>query len=323
MSGAVFLTGGKLDSQGLLAADASIQSLITAVNKINAAIGADAATAPTNMIALGIRSTADGKLYEWSGFGVGDSSVTPQVFVSGAAAQGTPGGGAPSAAYRIGAKSASDNLFHDIGIDSGGSINLQSNGTDGSPVPSKTTAVGGTDGSNLQTLSVNSAGAILTQSSGAIGSAAPSVVQTIGGLDTNSQVRAAAVNTSGALAIADASNVPESPLSINGTAFTLGQVGAPSGPMTVNTSSTLLLPDSTGGSAIAGQRGQVEIVNVGNTDISVSPSLATIWGVVWLIRPGGSMVSTYSGPISGISNNTAGGVSVGSPSNLVSVVEWS
>jgi hypothetical protein len=228
----------------------------------------------------------------------------------------------PGAAIQVAFKDVNGKL-NAPSVDANGALALQSSGITGSPMPTKTHAVGGVDASgNLRNLAVDALGRLLTQAMGAAAVAAPSEVDQVGGVDPGGNLRPLSVTTAGAVSMQDASAVPEAPLSINGVLFTVNQAGAPPAPLSVGTSSTLLLPDSTGVGAINGVRGEVEIVNVGNVDVWVSPSLATVVGTVWAIRPGGSLVTTYSGPISAIQNGTQSGTTVGSPSPLVSVVEW-
>lgn len=299
-----------------MAQDTSVQSLITALNSALAALSGG--NPPAKGIVVGVRGS-DGKIYSLNGVGTGDGGVALQTF---SPAQGSIAANVPNAAFQVAFKDVNGHLSPP-NLDGAGALAVQSGGTPGSPVPARGLAVGGKDGSgNLQVLSVNSLGEIISQAMGTVGTAAPAIVEQIGGVDSGGNLRAAAVTTAGALSVQDASAVPEAPLSINGVAFTLGQAGAPSGAVTVNTASTLILPDSTGGSSINGIRGQLEIVNPGNVDVFVSPSLAAAWGALWLIRPGGSLITTYSGPVSAITQNTTGGVAVGSPVAQLSVAEW-
>jgi hypothetical protein len=296
-------------------------TLISNLQTLSSAIALDGAAAmPSAGFPLMLRGS-DGKPAWPAVIASGDGIAQLGVYMEGGSAQGTRGSTPGTGMLQVGFYDVNGHI-NSPNLDAAGALTLQSSGADGSPVPAKTMAIGGTDGTNLQTLAVNTSGALLVQGVAAPGTAAPAVVEIIGGTDNNGNAQGAAISAQGALATMDAGAVPLAPLSINGTAFTYGQTGAVSGPITVTTSSSTILPDSSGGSAINGLRGQVEIVNVGNTDISISPSLATVWGAVWVLRPGGSLITTYAGPISAISNNTNGGISVGSPSNLLSVVEW-
>lgn len=272
-----------------------------------------------NVLQVGVLGS-DNKVWPLAAIGGGSpAALSIPIFTP---ALGGFGSGAPSSAFHVAFKNASGNLAAP-NLDTSGALNLQSAGASGSAAPAKVLVTGGADSSgNLRTFATDTSGNIGIQSSGTPGIAVPSRSMQVAGVDGSGLLRTVSVTAGGAVAIQDSSAVPEAPLSINGTAFTLGQAGAPTAALSVGTSSTLLLPDSTGGSSINGLRGQVEIVNVGNVDVCVSPSLATIWGVVWLIRPGGSLITTYSGPVSAITTNTSGGVSVGSPSSLVSVMEW-
>lgn len=324
MSGVVLLGGGKLDGQANLAQDASVQSLITALNKLVAAIAVDGQTTmPTSGLTLMLRG-GDGKPYQPAAIATGDGTTQLEVYLGGGSAQATRNTTPGTGMLQVGWPDSSGHL-NGPAMDTAGNLNLQSSGADGSPVPAKTMAVGGTDGANLQTLSVNALGALLSQAMAAAGATAPSVFDVIGGLDNNGLTRAANINPAGAVSINDASDVPESPLSLNKTAWTATTATNPPGEITVTTSSSLLLPDSTGSSAINGPRSQLEICNGGNVDVWVSPSLQTVVGCLWVIRPGGSLIEAYSGPVSVITDNTVDGqaLPVGeTPSAKVSVAEW-
>jgi hypothetical protein len=236
--------------------------------------------------------------------------------------QGTYGSNVPGASVAVGFKDVNGKL-NSPAIDAAGALTLQSSGTTGSAAPSKTLLVGGQDsGSLLRPLSIDANGNIGLQPAGAPAATAPSKAVQVAGTDSGGLLRALSVTTAGVVATQDAGAVPEAPLSINKTAFVLNQSGAPPAAVTINQTSTLLLPDSTGVNAINGIRGQAEITNVGNVDCWVSPSLATQVGVVWPIRPGGSLVLTYSGPLSAIQNGTASGSTIGSPVGALSVIEW-
>lgn len=277
---------------------------------------------PILPIELRVRGS-DGKMYKVAGVGAGDGSTQLEVYVGGSPTQGfiNNNSSAPTSGFLVGFKDANGHLSSP-NLDAAGALTVQSAGTPGSPVPAKTMAVGGTDGTNLRTLSVNSAGAALTQAMASAGGTAPGVFDVIGGLDNTSLARAVNVSAGGALSINDASSIPESPLSLNGTAWSPSTATAPPSPYTVTTSSTLLLPDSTGGSAINGPRAQIEIINGGNVDVWVSPSLTAAIGCLWVIRPGGSLIESYSGPVSIITNNTASGATVTSPVAQVAYAEW-
>ena len=274
---------------------------------------------PNPGIGLGIAVRgSDGKMYALNGIGAGDGAVSLQVYTP---AQGTIGSGAPSGALNVGFKDVNGKI-NPPALDAAGSLAIQSGGTPGAAAPARALLIGGTDGTNLRPASVSAAGGVLTQSAGAPGSAAPGVADAIAGVDTTGALRAIGATTAGALATFDASTVPEGPISINGTAFTIGQSAAPPGARTVSTSSSLILPDSTGSGAINGLRSQAEVINGGNVDIWVCPSSATVVGAGYVLRPGGSLVTSYSGPLSAITNNTVQGAAVSSPSALLSILEW-
>lgn len=272
---------------------------------------------PTSLMVRG----GDGVMYKAAGVGAGDGTTQLEVFIGGSPTQGFLAANAPGSAWLMGFKDSNGKL-NSPSMDGAGALTLQSAGAAGSPLPTKIMAMGGTDGTNLRTLSVNSAGASLTQSQAAAGGAGPAVYDIIGGLDSNNLARAVNVNPGGALAINDASTIPEAPLSLNGTAWNPANASAPPSPFTVTTSSQVLLPDSTGSSSINGPRAQIEIINGGNVDVWVSPSLTSSIGCLWVIRPGGSLIESYSGPVSIITDNTASGVSIGSPVARVSYAEW-
>lgn len=248
---------------------------------------------------------SDNKMYHPATIATGDGIVELGVFLEGASAQGNIGSGGGVAALHIASRD-SGGIMRDIGVDSAGNISLQSSGADGAPTPSKTMLVGGSDGTNLQALLVDTLGKLGLMAQSAPGAAAPGVLLLIGGKDNGGNAQAANISTAGALAIMDAGTVPNAPLSVNGVAFTYGQSGAPAGPIPITeTGPFATIPDSGGGSAINGLRGEIEVQNLGNVDVCVCDSILPVWGGGPIVRAGGGYLrETYNGPVSFIHNHT-------------------
>lgn len=267
---------------------------------------------------------ADGKMYHPATISSGDGIMQLGVFLEGGSAQGNVGSGGGVAALHVASRD-SGGILRDIAVDSVGNLSLQSSGTDGSPNPSKTMLVGGSDGTNLQAILTDTLGKVALMPQGALGAAAPTVALLIGGKDNSGNIQAANVSTAGAIATMDAGTVPNAPLSVNGVAFTYGQAGAPAGPVAVTeTGPFATIPDSSGVSAINGLRGEIEVQNIGNVDVTVCDASLPAWGAGPIVRAGGGYLrETYQGPVTFIHNHTNNLTSVSSSVVAQIVVrEW-
>lgn len=263
---------------------------------------------------------SDGKMYDLNGFGTGDSGVALQVGLPETAGFGS---GATASVLHVGFKDvATSNMGSPL---RNGALILEPSGAPGSAAPTKAELVAGQDpGGIMRVFNVDSNGNLSLQSSGQPGQTAPTRALQLAGVDTSGLLRALSASTAGALATMDAGSVPTAPLSINGAVPTPGS--QPSAPIAVGTGSTLVLPDSTGGSSVSGNaRGQlvVHAPRDNNVDITVVYWDTAGWDRGLTLGPGATLTDTYAGIVTAIHNSTISGQTQGATikANLATY-EW-
>jgi hypothetical protein len=269
---------------------------------------------PKMALALALEGS-DGNMYAAGGHGTSDSTAALQVYLTPQAVSGTA---LPPYGLLIGGGNGTN--FYALNVDTSGNLSVQGSATVGSATPTEAVVIAGTDGTDARAVSVSAAGGVLSQASGQPNVAAPGVTEGIAGVDPTGKLQPLATSSGGVLAISDASPVPNSPISINGVAFA---GGTPATPITIGTTSTTVLPDSTGGGSINGPRTEVELVNVGNVDITVCPSATARIRAAYVLRPGGSLIKPYNGPLSAITDNTVDFVAPsGTAVAQLAAMEW-